>query len=779
MPAQARRAARRSALLVTLTYAAFAALWILFSDRALEALVPDPVWQLRMQTIKGWAFVAITAALLYALISRVQRSQTQLAAREEVPAAGDSKMRRLIVAATTMLIAVILINLAYTLWQDRRDTLAEGTRQTTNLAQALDEQTRGTFNSIELTLLATERDLQLLGRIGKSNDRAVHELLLEQLKPLQFVRALFVVDAGGKMVHDTDSFPAADFNFADRPYFLAHRDRRAAGLYIGAPVQSRTRNVWFISVSRRLSHPDGSFAGVVVAAVEPMALTRFYDSLNVGRTGAVALFLEDGPLLARSPMLESALGKAFGDRTFDRQRMAQREVEISDRKSAIDGIDRIATCRHTAGRPLVVCVALGKDELLAAWRSKALAYGLISVVFMVFIGWLGTLTFCELRRRDQLLDAIRKSEERFRLIWETSNDAVQIVDTASIIHYANAATLSTFGYDPAEVLGRPLSLLQPPRLASGHASGIARYLSTGERKLNWRSVETFGQHRDGREFPVEISFSEVEFDGQRMFAGFIRDISRRKDAEAKVARMNDELEQRVRERTAQLERANQELEAFGYSVSHDLRAPVRHVDGYARLALEQSPPPDAGTRRFLEKITRSAARMAMLIDDLLSLSRAGRTELQTSRVELTKIVNDARKEALRDAGGRNIVWKIDELPAVSGDPGLLHQVFVNLLGNAIKFSAEAPAAVIEVRALLPAAAGEVRISVRDNGVGFDMQYVDKLFGVFQRLHSGDRFEGTGIGLATVRRIVERHGGRVWAESEPGKGAVFYLQLPRA
>ncbi len=778
MPLESPRVARKSALWVSLTYAAFATLWILFSDRALEALVTAPAMRSQLQTVKGWIFVAVTATLLYLLISRTGRRRVPGPAQSsEALVTGDANLQRMIFMAMGTLIAAILLNLAYTLWEDRRETLTAAATQTLNLAQVLDGQTRGVFDTIDLTLRATAREMQLLADAGKP-PAATHLLLREQIKTLPFVRALFVLNASGQMIHDSDSLPVTAINLADRPYFTAHRGDPGKILRIGSPVKSRTNNLWFISVSQRLSRADGSFAGVIVAAVEPLALKGFYDTLNVGNNGAVALFLESGPLLARSPMLESALGKVFASGSFNLERIVPGTAETVVRKSVLDGVERVSTCHHISGRPLIVCVGLSSAELLQHWWSKFWTYLLISMVFIMIAAWLGTLTFRELRRRDRLLNEIGLSEERFRMIAETSNDAVLIVDAHHRIHYANNATRRVFGYVPDDLIDWPLSRLQPARFARPPGASTPADEETVEKRLNWQSTESYGVRSDGSEFPLEISFSEIEFGGERMYAGFLRDITRRRAAEMKIRRLNEELEQRVVERTAQLESVNKELEAFSYTVSHDLRAPVRHVDGFARLALEESPAMDAVTRRYIDKIAHSATRMGTLIDALLRLSRAGRAPLTMRRVELATLVRDVRDECLRDAGSRRIEWKIGELPAVNGDAQLLRQALVNIIGNAVKFSANADPAVIEISAAA-LDDGRVCVSVRDNGAGFDMAYAGKLFGVFQRLHDDSQFAGTGIGLATVKRIMERHGGSVSAEAAPDQGAVFHLVLQRA
>ena len=238
-------------------------------------------------------------------------------------------------------------------------------------------------------------------------------------------------------------------------------------------------------------------------------------------------------------------------------------------------------------------------------------------------------------------------------------------------------------------------------------------------------------------------------------------------------RVADELQRRGE----LLEAANKELESFSYSVSHDLRAPLRHIDGYASLlrkAVTESLNEKAA--RYLQTISDSAKQMGQLIDDLLVFSRMGRQEMLQTAVDLNQLIRTILYDLRLDLQGREISWTIATLPEVLGDPAMLRQVFMNLIANAVKFTSTRPRAHIEVGIDRPNS-GEVVIFVRDNGVGFDMQYAGKLFGVFQRLHRMDEFEGTGIGLANVRRIVHRHGGRTWAEGEPDKGATFYLTLP--
>ena len=243
-------------------------------------------------------------------------------------------------------------------------------------------------------------------------------------------------------------------------------------------------------------------------------------------------------------------------------------------------------------------------------------------------------------------------------------------------------------------------------------------------------------------------------------------------------RLNAELEQRVAERTAQLQAANEELEAFSYSVSHDLRAPLRHVMGFADLLQKEAGPSlSEKSLAHLKTISQAAERMGELIDDLLAFSRAGRAELQKTDVNLDELVRETLGDFQADTQERNIAWEIHPLPAVWADRALLRQVLVNLISNAVKFTGARAEAKIEI-GCAPNTNGETVIFIRDNGAGFDPQYAAKLFGVFQRLHSSAEFEGTGIGLANVQRIIRRHGGRTWAEGAVEGGATFYFSIPK-
>jgi PAS domain S-box-containing protein len=365
----------------------------------------------------------------------------------------------------------------------------------------------------------------------------------------------------------------------------------------------------------------------------------------------------------------------------------------------------------------------------------------------------------------------RKQDERFRNLLEAAPDAIVIVDQGGRIQLVNAQTERLFDYAREELIGEPVEILIPQRFHKQHLGDRREYSQAPHARAMGAGLELYGRRKNGTEFPVEISLSPLQTEGGTLISSAIRDVTDRRSNQYQIQRLNDNLNQKVTELSA----ANKDLESFSYSVSHDLRAPLRHIDGFARILKEEH----AGSlseegQRYLDRVMSAANHMGRLVDDLLNLARVGRREMVVQTTKLDEVVRQVVAELPDEPEGRKVEWLLEPLPKAECDPGLLKLVFFNLLSNAMKFTRGRQPAVIEVNTVV--ANGAPVIFVRDNGVGFDPKYADKLFGVFQRLHKQEDFEGTGIGLATVQRIIHRHNGLIWAESEPGVGTTFFFTL---
>jgi PAS domain S-box-containing protein len=365
----------------------------------------------------------------------------------------------------------------------------------------------------------------------------------------------------------------------------------------------------------------------------------------------------------------------------------------------------------------------------------------------------------------------KRAEEKFRGLLESAPDAMVIVNEAGEIQLVNSQTEQLFGYDRAELIGQTVEVLVPKRLRKKHSQHREGYYVEHPVRPMGIGLDLYGMRKNGTEFPVEVSLSPLETESGLLVSAAIRDVTQRKKIEEDIQRLNEDL----RQRAAQLEAANKELESFSYSVSHDLRAPLRSIDGFSHAVLEdygEQLPPEA--RNYLERARAAAQRMAVLIDDLLNLSRVTRSALQPRFINLSAMVEEIIHALKQAQPERQAKVSITPDLMVEADPHLMHIVLDNLINNAWKFTSKRELTVIEFGQ--QSRVKERTFFVRDNGVGFDMTYADKLFGVFQRLHGVTEFPGTGVGLATVQRIINIHGGRVWAESTEGKGATFYFTL---
>ncbi len=538
-------------------------------------------------------------------------------------------------------------------------------------------------------------------------------------------------------------------------------------------------------------HVDNSTKVVLIFTVDPY--TFLYPLIQSWpapvKTAETLLLRKEGDSILYLNQLKNAPKAALELRQQITESSLPPLDAVNGKLESFEGIDYagrnvIADIRPIRGTTWLMVAKIDKSEVFYELKFRIILQAVMLVMFLLLISSMAAFLYS--RRQKSIYEQLflreqefRLAQEEFRITLYSIGDAVITTDPGGIIRHMNMAAEKLTGWRETEAAGRRFEDVF--KIIHEKSRGIIdnpvnRVLQEGliTDHFNFTVLMT----RDGREIPV-VESGAIVYDQHNRISGVVlvfHDITSRKEAEEQIRNLNTELEKRVEERTEQLKITNKELESFTYSVSHDLRTPLRAIDGFsAMLESDYKNSLDDEGRRLIHIVRQNAQKMGILIDELLTFSRLGRASMNKTTIDMKEMADSVIEELIQTDKKKNIEIIVDDLLSVKGDPGMMRQVWINLISNALKFSR----GKVEIKISISSSkeTGRIRYCVQDNGAGFDMKYYDKLFGVFQRLHSEKEFEGTGVGLAIVQQVITRHGGSIWAQGKINQGATFCFSLP--
>jgi PAS domain S-box-containing protein len=684
----------------------------------------------------------------------------------------QSRNRSIIARAVAFVVLVCISLIAvegWSRWNARAVQLREKRIATSNMARALAQHAENSIKAADTVLIGIVERLEAADTDAAAVDR-MKKLLVLHVAELPLLHGLFVFGEDGRQIVKSQPTPADNVNGAVREYFVYHRDHPGRAPHIGLPVRSPSTGDWIITVSRRVNHPDGRFAGVAVASIKLEHFKQFYNSFDIGREGTIFLALDDGTLLIRRAANETTNRTNIADGPVFRELRSKGPVGTAMLKARADNVERLYSYRHLDTYPLVVATALSKEEILANWWSDTYRSFSAIALLAAVLALLGYRLVRQIHSRASAEAALRESEEKFRSIVETTKDWIWSIDPQGRVLYANPAVADILGYRPEELLGTNILHCLHPDAQHDVATNLSVLVAE---KRSWTNLVLRWRHKDGGDRYTQSSALPVlGADGELLgYRGGDHDITLLK-----------RYAQELQEAKDKAEAANEAKSEFLANMSHEIRTPMNGVIGLTNLVLKT--PLSAQQHEYLGLIKSSATSLLRLLNDILDFSKmeARKLELDVIEFDVREAIGNTLKAFSADAAekGLELACQIaPDVPAVlRGDPGRLAQIVVNLTGNALKFTKQGEVVVRIAHEAYDEASTLLHISVSDTGIGIAAEQQSHVFAAFAQGDSSTtrQYGGTGLGLSIVSQFVALMNGTIRVESAPGKGTAFHLTV---
>jgi PAS domain S-box-containing protein len=686
---------------------------------------------------------------------------------EAIPKAGPS-IRLLVLGAAGVLVCVMLLT-GWLLWDARRVALEHAAQSRDNVAAAIEHDVERTIELYDLSLQAVIDGLRLPG-INSTSPEIRNPVLFDRAATARYLGSTMVLDDKGQVTIDSRQATPPDANFADREFFRVHRDQPQAGLYISAPFKAGEVSDWSIALSRRLEHPDGSFAGVVFGTLRLDFFAHLFALIDNGSGGSITLLRSDGRLVYRTPFDEKLIGAEFGSWGLFHER-AQSKTGTVSLTSPIDGIERYFTYRRIGSLPFVLTVGMAQDTVLADWRQKTIAIAIGMLALVAVVAGLVSALGRELSRRSRAERTALETGRRYRFLAEHSFDMIVRFDPRTHQRtYVSPACRRLYGYEPEEAMAiSAKQIIHPDDLA-----GVNEALARLEHDAEQAPILYRGRRKDGTYIWVEASLtrSRNPDTGATEIVSIVRDVSERMRYEGALYQAKEEADG-----------ANRAKSQFLATMSHELRTPLNAIIGFAEIMQHEvmGPIGNEQYRSYITDIHMSGTHLLQLINDILDLTKAeaGKLELNEETIDLGEVIRSVVRVSSASIEKAGLITNIDLMPALPllrADERKTRQVLFNLIGNAVKFTPEGGR--IDIRGRYDPQAG-MRITVADTGIGIAQENLQRVFEPFVQIDNAlsRQQPGTGLGLPAVKAIMELHGGSLELRSVAGVGTEATATFP--